>query len=106
MKRKTAQIQQARNLETIRFQELDEARRHFQAVQDRAYQAQHNLDDILKPFISTEETSDDEDEEPMLPEPSQETTNDEPLTSNIVEQFAAAIDQLSPVDRYIRERSC
>ncbi|HEY4033804.1 MAG TPA: TIGR02680 family protein [Ktedonobacteraceae bacterium] len=92
-----SQIQQARNLETIRFQELDEARRHFQAVQDRAYQAQHDLDDILKPFISTEETSDDEDEEPMLPESSQEITNDEPLTGNIVEQFAVAIDHYRQV---------
>ncbi len=86
-----SQIQHARNLETIRFQELDEARRHFQAVQDRAYEAQHNLDDMLKPFMSTEETNND-NEGPMLHEPNSETTSDEPLTGNVVEQFGAAID--------------
>lgn len=85
-----SQIQQARNLETIRFQELDEARRHFQTVQDRAYQAQHNLDDILKPFLNGEETSDDE--ERIQQEPNLETASDEPSTSNIVEQFATTIN--------------
>jgi uncharacterized protein (TIGR02680 family) len=79
-----SQIQQARNLETMRFQELDEARRHFQAVQDRVYQAQNDLDEILKPFLNTID---------LMPyKPNLEAASDEPLTGSIVEQFAAAID--------------
>ena len=40
------QVQFARSQETTRFQELDEARRHFQTVQDRGYEAQQNLEAI------------------------------------------------------------
>jgi uncharacterized protein (TIGR02680 family) len=79
-----SQIQQARNLETIRFQELDEARRHFQTVQDRAYQAQNDLEEILKPFLNTNE---------LMPyKPNLEAVSDDSSTSSIAEQFAAAID--------------
>lgn len=52
-----AQVQFARSQETTRFQELDEARRHFQSVHDRGYEAQQNLDRALEPFFAESENA-------------------------------------------------
>ncbi len=78
------QVQYARNLETTRFQELDEARRYFQAARERSYEAQRTLDELLKPFLPNEET-------PEALEPFEEVSNDEALTGNVVEQLAGAL---------------
>jgi uncharacterized protein (TIGR02680 family) len=85
-----AQVQNARTLETTRFQELDEARRHFQEAQDRAHSARQRLDDLLQPFLSGEET-DEGNAELLFDEADAATTSDEPQTNNVVEQFAAAV---------------
>ncbi|HYB01403.1 MAG TPA: hypothetical protein VED37_14385, partial [Ktedonobacteraceae bacterium] len=45
-------IQYARTLEMTRFQELDDVRRRFQSVQDRAYEAQENLNRTLERFMT------------------------------------------------------
>ncbi len=81
-----AKVQFARNLETTRFQELDEARRHFQSVQDRAYEAQQNLEKALEPFFVDSEFS-------VLDEMALEQgEDDESQSRRIVEQLAAAIN--------------
>ena len=80
------QVQYARNLETTRFQELDEARRHFQAIRERSYEAQRTLDALLKPFLQSAET-DLDGVEPLA----EEILSDESLTGNVVEQFSIAL---------------
>ncbi|GCF09565.1 TIGR02680 family protein [Dictyobacter arantiisoli] len=52
-----AQVQNARNLEGTRFQELDEARRHFQDAWDRCETACQTLHNLLIPFITDERLS-------------------------------------------------
>jgi uncharacterized protein (TIGR02680 family) len=87
------QIQYARNLETTRFQELDEARRTFQTARERSYEAQQTLDELLKPFLPNEET-------PETLELFEEGASDEALTGNAVEQLAAALaDYRQLIDR-------
>ena len=51
-----AKVQNARMLETMRFQELDEARRRFSDAQDRGYEAQQNLTSTLKQFAASHGT--------------------------------------------------
>jgi uncharacterized protein (TIGR02680 family) len=85
-----AQVQNARTLETTRFQELDEARRHFQEAQDRAHSARQRLDDLLQPFLSSEEPAAGSTEL-LFDEADEATTGDEPQTGNVVEQFASAV---------------
>ncbi|GAC1503710.1 MAG: TIGR02680 family protein [Ktedonobacteraceae bacterium] len=82
------QVQYARTLETTRFQELDEARRHFQSARERAYEAQQAIDGLLKPFQRGEESGMDDEESR---EQVEEIVSDELLTGNIVEQFALAL---------------
>lgn len=93
-----AKVQNARMLETMRFQELDEARRRFSTAQDRGYEAQQNLTNTLKQFnvgarfiapsftLETLETLDEG------LQPQGEMGDDESLTGNIVEQLAHALD--------------
>src|SRR6266487_3840661 len=83
-----ARVQFARNLETTRFQELDEARRHFQSVQDRAYAARENLEQALEPFFAASELSAQSPDEILL----EQGEDDESQSGRIVEQFAAAIN--------------
>ncbi len=78
------QVQYARNLETTRFQELDEARRHFQLARERSYEARRALDEMLKAFLPDEESS-------GTLEPEEEILSDESLTGNVIEQFASAL---------------
>ena len=49
--RADGQVQQARSLETTRFQELDEARRRFQSARNRSSIAQQQLQQALEPFL-------------------------------------------------------
>ncbi len=82
-----AQVQFARTQETTRFQELDEARRHFQTVLDRSYQAQQNLDQALEPFFAESENASRLSEELELAQ----GEDDEAQSGRIVEQFASVI---------------
>lgn len=109
-----AKVQNARMLETMRFQELDEARRRFSDAQDRGYEAQQNLTSTLKQFsvgarfiapliapsfaLEALETLD----EGMQPQ--DDTGDDESLAGNIVEQFAQALDNYrSAIDALERD---
>ncbi|MFL5624036.1 MAG: TIGR02680 family protein [Ktedonobacteraceae bacterium] len=86
-------VQHARNLETTRFQELDEARRRFQYVQDRAYELEQSLRQALEQFFTTVEASASL-AETLLDEvtlPQVDTGDDEDLSDRVVEQFAIAI---------------
>jgi Putative exonuclease SbcCD, C subunit len=49
-----AQVQNAREYETTRFQELDETRRRFQAARDRFYDALATLNSTLEQFAQPE----------------------------------------------------
>jgi len=81
------QIQFARGQETTRFQELDEARRHFQTVYDRGYEIQQQLDQALKPFLAEGETSSSIDDKVNLIR----DEVDESQSRQLVEQCAALI---------------
>ena len=81
------QVQFARSQETTRFQELDEARRHFQTVQDRGYEAQQNLDRALELFFAESENSSRLSEELELAQ----GEDDEAQSGRVVEQFATII---------------
>src|SRR5450755_2317832 len=83
-----SRVQFARNLETTRFQELDEARRHFQAVQDRAYSAREQLEKALEPFYTESTLAAQSSDELML----DAGDDDESQSGRIVEQLAAAIN--------------
>ncbi len=83
-----AQVQFARSQETTRFQELDEARRHFQSVHDRGYEAQQNLDRALEPFFAESENASRLSEELELAQ----GEDDEAQSGRIVEQFATIIN--------------
>jgi hypothetical protein len=82
------QVQFARSQETTRFQELDEARRHFQIVQDRGYEAQQNLDRALETFFAESENASRLSEALELAQ----GEDDEAQSGRIVEQFAAIIN--------------
>ncbi|GAC1615050.1 MAG: hypothetical protein NVS4B11_01380 [Ktedonobacteraceae bacterium] len=47
-------LQNARSLETTRFQELDEARRRFQTIQDRVYETRQKLNEILEQWVAAD----------------------------------------------------
>lgn len=81
-------VQHARNLETMRFQELDHARQRFQAIQDRFYEARLILNSALEQFASQEAL-----------QVSEETTllqgnivEDDALPERLIEQCTAALN--------------
>jgi uncharacterized protein (TIGR02680 family) len=85
-------VQNARSLETTRFQELDEVRRHFQAIQDRAYTAQHQFNQVLAPFLATSSSSNDTTPSPDdTVAPTTMLDEDESQSSSVVERFATAL---------------
>ncbi len=87
-------VQNARSLETTRFQELDEARRRFQSARDRAYTAQQNLTKTLEQFIITSEAVTSFSSLSTIDEYIQQQTeivDDESLPGSIVEQFTATL---------------
>ncbi len=47
-------LQNARSLETTRFQELDEARRRFQAIQDRVHETRQRLNEVLEKWVDVD----------------------------------------------------
>jgi uncharacterized protein (TIGR02680 family) len=84
-------VQYARTNETTRFQELDEARHHFQAAQDRGYDAQQNLTRTLEQFSTGDEfIASSYNIEVLMPVPG-DITDDETQAGRAVEQFAAAL---------------
>jgi uncharacterized protein (TIGR02680 family) len=107
-------VQHARTLETTRFQELDDVRRRFQSVQDRAYEAQENLNKTLEQFMTgtqrqehiTESFIDIMDGQQEYDQAGRSKSvfhdegshfqsgmaNDESLTGKVVEQFAATLN--------------
>ncbi len=87
-----AKIQNARELESIRFQELDDISRSFQHTKDRAYEAQQNLAKTLESFNSSALFSVDE----LMPPPV-DISDDDALLANVVEQFANALESYSQV---------
>ena len=87
-----AKIQNARELESIRFQELDDISRSFQHTKDRAYEAQLNLAKTLESFNSSALFSVDE----LMPPPV-DMSDDDALLANVVEQFANALESYSQV---------
>src|SRR6266704_1334708 len=87
-----AKIQNARELESIRFQELDDISRSFQHTKDRAYEAQQNLAKTLESFNSSALFSVDE----LMPPPV-DMSDDDALLANVVEQFANALESYSQV---------
>ncbi|GAC1430957.1 MAG: TIGR02680 family protein [Ktedonobacteraceae bacterium] len=47
-------LQNARSLEITRFQELDEARRRFQSIQDRVHETRQKLNEVLDNWIAVD----------------------------------------------------
>ena len=47
-------LQNARSLETTRFQELDEARRRFQTIQDRVHDTRQKLNEVLEKWVDAD----------------------------------------------------
>lgn len=94
-----SKVQYARNLETTRFQELDEARRHFQDSQDRAYQAQQKLYQILEQFAAIDTSFADTLQNDIADE-------EEALSRSIVEQFAAMLNKArQTIERLEKEQA-
>lgn len=90
-------VQHARSLETTRFQELDEARRHFQDIQDRTYAAQQNLNTVLEQFATANSLDLHESEALSLSgsdisQAAGTMLDDESFTGRVIEQFATALD--------------
>ena len=92
-------VQNARALETTRFQELDEARRHFQEIQDRATTAQQNIGTVLEQFMTANNINLSEMQEQdtlMLAgsdivQATGTMLDDESFTGRVIEQFATAL---------------
>src|SRR5262249_19204561 len=86
-----AKIQNARELETMRFQELDDAGRRFQSMKDAADEAQEKLAKTVESFSNAETirmllgTEANAEELPLSP------SEDDALTTTLVEQFAASL---------------
>jgi uncharacterized protein (TIGR02680 family) len=79
-------LQYARSLETTRFQELDDARRHFQQVQEHVQEAEQKLQTALMPFDPDEVLFPDD-----LSLLAEEESEDE--THSFVERYAAALSE-------------
>ncbi|GHO49808.1 SbcC/MukB-like Walker B domain-containing protein [Ktedonospora formicarum] len=88
-----SKVQYARQLETTRFQELDDARRHLQGLQDRARQAQERLDQALAEFRPSHHSEDYSLDMPAPEEDSDMREEDEMNTGNLVEQFASLLNE-------------
>jgi len=83
-----AQVQNARESETTRFQELDETRRRFQSARDRFYDALATLNSTLEQF-----------DQPEVDQPARtslllrdDLAEDEALPTRVVEQCARSLD--------------
>ena len=79
-----SRVQFARNLETTRFQELDEAHRHFQAVQDRAYSAREQLEKALEPFYTESTLAAQSSDELMLDAGDDDESDEEFMVPSIL----------------------
>ncbi len=88
-----SRIQHARENETTRFQELDEASRRFQDMKDNAYAAQQKLITMLEAFGSSEdiETLLNSTLKSLDAQAQSEGTEDA-LTTNVVEHYAAVLN--------------
>ncbi|EFH85969.1 TIGR02680 family protein [Ktedonobacter racemifer] len=82
-------VQNARQLETTRFQELDEVRSHLQALHDSSRQAQQQVEQALETFKLNDDTASvatfPADEIELLLE------SDEAQEGTLVERFAALL---------------
>ena len=84
-----AQVQNAREYETTRFQELDETRRRFQSARDRFYDALATLNSTLEQFA-----------QPEVVQPvhsslllQDDTAEDEAQPARVIEQCARSLEQ-------------
>src|SRR5207247_11091823 len=86
-------LQYTRNLETTRFQELDDIRRRFQLVQDHAHEVQQSLNTMLRQLFPSHESTSSLVETLLVEAlPSQaEITDDESSSGREDEQYAAVI---------------
>jgi uncharacterized protein (TIGR02680 family) len=92
-----SKVQYARTNETTRFQELDEARRRFEAAQDRVFELQQNLNITFEQFFAASTYSSSLDTFDTMMQPEGNTIDEESLTAKTVEQFAAAIKRYQQV---------
>lgn len=83
-----AQVQNARDNETTRFQELDETRRRFQSARDRFYDALAALSSALEQFPQPEVAQ--PEHSPLLL--SDDLSEDEAQPGRVIEQCARALD--------------
>ncbi len=84
-----AQVQNAREYETTRFQELDETRRRFQSARDRFYDALASLNSALEQFAQPEVV------QPMHSSLllQDDMAEDEAQPARVIEQCARSLDQ-------------
>ncbi len=87
------QVQHARQLETTRFQELDQVRRRFQSAQDRSDEARLTLNKSLEQFTSQETLQ--FLEETISPEG--DIAEDDTLPARVVEQYISALNNYRQV---------
>jgi SbcC/RAD50-like, Walker B motif len=92
-----SKVQNARTLETTRFQELDEARHRFESAQDRVYELQRNLNTTLEQFFIEGIFTNPLDIIDDATQTQEVTTDEESLAGKAVEQFAAAIKRYQQV---------
>ena len=92
-----SRVQNARTLESTRFQELDEARRRFESAQDRAYELQRNLNNTFEQFSMNGIFTNPLDIIDDATQTQEVTTDEESLAGRTVEQFAATIKQYQQV---------
>ncbi len=91
-------VQNARSLETTRFQELDDSRRHFQATQDRAYTAQQQISAVLDQFVKDSNLDSQrffaaaQNDVDAIPQASGTLVDDASFTERVLEQFSAALN--------------
>ena len=84
-----AQVQNAREYETTRFQELDETRRRFQSARDRFYDALAALNSTLEQFAQPEDVQ-PEHTSLLLRD---DMAEDESQPARVIEQCARSLDQ-------------
>ena len=90
-------VQNARTIETTRFQELDESRRRFESVQDHAYELQRNLNTTFEQFFIDGIFANPLDIIDAETPTQEANADEESLAGRTVEQFASTIKRYQQI---------
>jgi uncharacterized protein (TIGR02680 family) len=92
-----SKVQFARTNETTRFQELDEAQRRFESVQDRAYELQRNLKTTFEQYFLDDISASPLEMMAVETYTQAVSADEETLAGRAVEEFYAAIKQYQQI---------